>query len=71
MANIKVKNNYIKYQMKEKGISHADLAKLLECSEQNLYKTLSKDTVPTFTDRLIKICFFLNLSPLDVFEIEE
>ena len=71
MANIKVKNNLIKSKMKEQGITPSDLAELLNCSTQNLYNMLNKETVPTYTERLIFICYMLNLSPMDIFDIEE
>ena len=71
MTNVKVNNNYIRYQMKEKGISHSDLAKLLGCNDMNLYKTLEKTTVPTYTERLVMICHILDISLMDIFKIEE
>ena len=43
MANIKVNKNYIRYQMKEKGISHSDLAKLLGCILPMLAKKVKLD----------------------------
>ena len=71
MANIKINNNLIKGKMKEQNISYSDLAELLNCSTQNLYNMLNKETVTTYTERLIFICYMLNLSPMDVFDIEE
>ena len=71
MASIKINNNLIKGKMKEQNISYSDLAELLNCSTQNLYNMLNKETVPTYTERLIFICYMLNLSPMDVFDIEE
>ena len=71
MTDIKVNNNYIKYQMKEQNITYKDLADLLECNEQNLYNMLTKKSSPKLLTRLWNICEALDISFLDILEVEE
>ena len=66
---MKVNNNLIKGKMKELGISPGEMAILLGCNTQNIYNLLAKNTVPIFTERLMLMCYILDISPLDVLEI--
>ena len=68
---IKFNSNLIKSEMIKQNISFEDLAKLLGCSTSNLYSTLNKDTIPCFCERTILACHILDISPLDIFKIEE
>ncbi len=59
---MKINYDYIRYRMKEEGMTTRSLAKLLNCSEQSLYNMFSVNNVPSFYCRLFKICKELNIS---------
>ena len=61
---VRINNDYIKYRMKNKGVSFVELAKKLNCSNACLYAMLLKEDVPTYLERLVIICKELDI-PLD------
>ena len=71
MKKLKIDYEYLKYLMKSEGITYDDLAKKLNCSTQDLYYLLNKDTIPIYYSRLFAICQILKVSLEDVTQVVE
>lgn len=65
---LKIDYEYLKYLMKKDGITYDNLAKQLNCSTQDLYYMLNKDSVPVYYSRLFSICQILKVSLEDITE---
>lgn len=63
---LKINFDLIRYKMKQQGLTSDDMAKLLNTSVANFYCFTTKQSVPTFYEKLYAICKELDLSLEDV-----
>ena len=69
---LKIDFDLIRYKMKQKDLTSDDMAKLLNTSVANFYYFTTKQSVPSYYERLYAICKELDLSLEDVTrEVEE
>ena len=71
MTKVNVNYEYIKYMMARKGMKCKDLAQEIEMDLGDLYNLLTKKSSPKLLTRLHNICEALDMSLLDILEIEE
>lgn len=71
MSKINVNYEYIKYQMARKNMKCKDLAEVSDIELTELYNMLTKKSSPKLLTRLWNICEALDISLLDILEVEE